>query len=127
MPAPKVWFFTPCFLRVYNRLRGRGHGAGKGRLTTARVNVACWAHGRRGFEEALPATSHPLVHEAMIWTRQLYDLEDRAKEMSAEDRQALRQAEAVPILARTTAASRFHCSVAAGNSGPSCNTFGPPV
>ena len=43
------------------------------------VDVACWAHGRRGFEEAIPATSHPLVHEAMIWTQQLYDIEDRAQ------------------------------------------------
>ena len=43
------------------------------------VDVACWAHGRRGFEEALPTTSHPLVHEAMIWTQQLYDIEDRAQ------------------------------------------------
>jgi transposase len=67
------------------------------------VDVACWAHGRRGFEEAIPATSHPLVHEAMIWTQQLYDIEDRAKEMSAEDRRALRQAEALPILARMKA------------------------
>lgn len=53
------------------------------------VDVACWAHGRRGFEEAIPATSHSLVHEAMIWTQQLYDIEDRAKEMSADDRRAL--------------------------------------
>jgi len=67
------------------------------------VDVACWAHGRRGFEEALPTTSHPLVHEAMIWTQQLYDIEDRAREMSAEDRQALRQVEALPILARMKA------------------------
>jgi transposase/uncharacterized coiled-coil protein SlyX len=64
------------------------------------VDVACWAHGRRGFEEAIPTTSHPLVHEVMVWTQQLYDVEDRAKEMSAEDRRALRQAEALPILAR---------------------------
>jgi transposase len=69
------------------------------------VDVACWAHGRRGFEEAIPATSHPLVHEAMIWTQQLYDIEDRAKEMSPEDRRALRQAEALPIL--TTMKARF--------------------
>jgi transposase/uncharacterized coiled-coil protein SlyX len=67
------------------------------------VDVACWAHGRRGFEEAIPTTSHPLVHEAMIWTQQLYDIEDRAKEMSAEDRRALRQAEALPILMRMKA------------------------
>jgi transposase len=64
------------------------------------VDVACWAHGRRGFEEALPATSHPLVHEAMIWTQQLYDIEDRAHEMSPDDRRALRQAEALPILTK---------------------------
>jgi transposase len=67
------------------------------------VDVACWAHGRRGFEEALPATSHPLVHEAMVWTQQLYDLEDRANAMSADERRALRQAEALPILTRMKA------------------------
>jgi transposase len=67
------------------------------------VDVACWAHGRRGFEEALPTTSHPLVHEAMIWTQQLYDIEDRAHEMSPDDRRALRQAEVLPILARMKA------------------------
>jgi len=67
------------------------------------VDVACWAHGRRGFEEAIPTTSHPLVHEAMVWTQQLYDLEDRAREMSADKRRALRQAEALPILARMKA------------------------
>ncbi len=39
----------------------------------------------------------------MIWTQQLYDIEDRAKEMSADDRRALRQAEALPILTRMKA------------------------
>jgi hypothetical protein len=67
------------------------------------VDVACWAHGRRGFEEAIPATSHPLVHEAMIWTQQRYDIEDRAQGMSADERRALRQAEALPILAKMKA------------------------
>ncbi len=67
------------------------------------IDVACWAHGRRNFEEAIPATSHPLVHETMIWTQQLYDLEDRAQEMSADERRKLRQAEALPILARMKA------------------------
>ena len=67
------------------------------------VDVACWAHGRRGFEKAIPTTSHPLVHEVMIWTQQLYDIEDRAHEMSPEDCRALRQAEALPILTRMKA------------------------
>jgi hypothetical protein len=39
----------------------------------------------------------------MIWTQQLYDIEDRAQGMSADDRRALRQAEALPILARMKA------------------------
>jgi transposase/uncharacterized coiled-coil protein SlyX len=67
------------------------------------VDVACWAHGRRGFEEAIPATSHHLVHEAMVWIQQLYGLEDRVCEMLPDERQALRQAEALPILARMKA------------------------
>jgi hypothetical protein len=67
------------------------------------VDVACRAHGRWGFEEALPATRHPLVREAKIWTQQFYNLEDRAQQMSADDRRALRQAEALPILARLKA------------------------
>jgi hypothetical protein len=73
--------------------------ASAGRL----VDVACWAHGRRGFEEAIPATSHPLVHEAMVWIQQLYDLENRARLWSADERRALRQTEALPILARMKA------------------------
>lgn len=67
------------------------------------IDVACWAHGRRNFEEAIPSTSHPLVHEAMVWTQQLYDIEDRAREMSDDERRALRQVEAMPILLRMKA------------------------
>jgi len=39
----------------------------------------------------------------MVWTQQLYDLEDRAREMSADERRALRQREALPILQRMKA------------------------
>jgi len=64
------------------------------------VDVACWAHGRRGFEESLHTTSELLVHEALVWIQQLYDLEDRARDFSVDERQALRQEEAVLILER---------------------------
>jgi transposase len=73
--------------------------ASAGRL----VDVACWAHGRRGFDEALMTTSHVLTHEMMVWIQQLYDLESRAINYSAADRCALRQAEALPILKRMKA------------------------
>lgn len=67
------------------------------------VDVACWAHGRRGFDEAQQTTSHPLAQEALVWIGQLYDLEDRAREWSPEERRLLRQVDAIPILARMKA------------------------
>jgi hypothetical protein len=57
------------------------------------------AHARRKFEEA--ESSYPqLAAEALAYFQRLYDIEDRALVMAPEDRQALRQAEAVPLLAR---------------------------
>jgi len=56
---------------------------------------ACNAHARRRFRES---TSYP--DDAKIWLDwyvELYDIEDRAKEMSPADRLTLRQAEAKPI------------------------------
>jgi hypothetical protein len=71
----------------------------KGRIT----DVACWAHARRKFDEARFTTSHALLHEALGWIQQLYDLEDRARSWPAEDRLRLRVAEAAPILDRMQA------------------------
>jgi len=59
----------------------------------------CLAHARRKFEEA--KSSHPrLSAEALAFFQQLYDLEDRARDFLPEDRRALRQQEAVPLLDR---------------------------
>jgi hypothetical protein len=59
----------------------------------------CMAHARRKFEEAKSSYPH-LAAEALAYFQQLYDIEDRALAMSPEHRQALRQGEAVPLLAR---------------------------
>ena len=67
-----------------------------GRIT----DVACWAHARRKFDEARFTTNHALLHEALGWIQQLYDLEDRARSWSTADRLRLRLAEAAPILDR---------------------------
>ena len=64
------------------------------------LDLACWAHARRKFDEASVVTSHPLVHEVLAWTWQLYDIEDRMAEASAAARLEVRQREAVPILNR---------------------------
>jgi transposase len=61
--------------------------------------VACWAHARRKFFDA--QTSSPRdAHQILEWIGQLYDVEERARELSADTRHGLRVAEAVPVLAR---------------------------
>jgi transposase len=58
----------------------------------------CLAHARRKFDEA--KSSHPtLAAAALGFFHQLYDLEDRARELSPEARHTLREREAVPLLA----------------------------
>ena len=62
----------------------------------------CLAHARRKFDEA--KSSHPrLASEALGFFGQLYDIEDRGRPLTAEARQALRQAEAVPLLEKLRA------------------------
>lgn len=63
------------------------------------VPVSCWAHARRGFDEARYTTTHPLLHEMLAGIQQIYDVEDRAADWSADARRQLRTAESAPILA----------------------------
>ncbi len=61
--------------------------------------VACWSHARRKFFDAV--RSYPReAHQVLEWIRQLYDIEDRARERSVEARHELRIREAVPVLAK---------------------------
>ncbi|WP_246196071.1 IS66 family transposase [Aquisphaera giovannonii] len=66
------------------------------------AEVACWAHARRKFFEArsnAPAEANRILE----WVRRLYDIEDRGRELAAEDRRSLRRRESVPILDRIEA------------------------
>jgi hypothetical protein len=59
----------------------------------------CLAHARRKFDEA--KSSHPArAAEALAFFQQLYDVEDRGRDLSPEDRRELRVREARPILQR---------------------------
>src|SRR5262249_37159385 len=61
------------------------------------TEVACWARVRRKFFEA--RTSAPVrAHAALARIRQLYKVETAAEGFTAEDRRALRQRDAVPLL-----------------------------
>ncbi|MCP3972954.1 MAG: transposase, partial [bacterium] len=60
------------------------------------LEVACWAHARRKFFDA--ARSSPREsHQILEWVGQLYDIEDRARELSDQSRQSLRQQESDPV------------------------------
>jgi hypothetical protein len=61
--------------------------------------VACWAHARRKFFDAVRSSPRE-SHQILEWVGQLYDIEDRARESSAEARLSLRRQEAVPVLDR---------------------------
>ena len=62
------------------------------------VDLGCWAHARRKFDEACVVTSHALAHDALAWIWQLYDIEDRLGIADPVERQAVRMRESVPIL-----------------------------
>lgn len=57
----------------------------------------CHAHARRKFEAA-KSNDAKRASRALAFYRQLYDIEDRVRELSAAERLQLRQTESVPIL-----------------------------
>lgn len=61
--------------------------------------AACWAHARRKVFDA--RENQPLEARVLLaMIGELYDIEERGKRMSAEERRALRQREARPVMAR---------------------------
>ena len=61
------------------------------------LEVACWAHTRRRFFNAV-GNAPRQAHQVAEWIRQLYKIEHRAHDVSVEARRELRAAEAVPVL-----------------------------
>lgn len=64
--------------------------------------VACWAHARRKFFDAKLGSPRE-AHQILEWIGQLYDIEDRARSLSAPARVSLRKEEAEPVLDRIEA------------------------
>jgi transposase len=63
------------------------------------IEVACWAHARRKFFDAVRSSPRQ-AHQILEWIGRLYDIEDQAWELSATARASLRQQEAAPVLDR---------------------------
>ncbi len=64
--------------------------------------VACWAHARRKFFDAKSSSPRD-AHQVLEWIRQLYEVEERTRELSADARREIRAAEAEPVLDRIEA------------------------
>jgi transposase len=63
------------------------------------IEVGCWAHARRKFFEA-QSSDGQRSHTAMAFIRRLYEVEKRARTVSAQERHALRLKESAPVLAQ---------------------------
>lgn len=61
------------------------------------VELACLAHARRKFFELNQAQPNAVAQEALVRIAALYEIERRGRELSIEDRTALRNREAVPL------------------------------
>jgi transposase len=64
--------------------------------------VACWAHARRKFFDAKSSSPRD-AHQVLEWIRQLYEVEERTRELSADARREIRAAEAELVLDRIQA------------------------
>lgn len=63
------------------------------------IEAACMAHVRRKFHDVIKLKPSPIADEALSRIGALYDIEDRIRGMSADERRTLRQQHARPILA----------------------------
>jgi len=61
------------------------------------THVACWAHARRYFRDALK-TAPRAAAEVLVLITKLYAVEDETKNMSPQDRRTFRLRESVPLL-----------------------------
>lgn len=83
-------------------LQADAYGGYDGIYATGVKEVACWAHARRKFFDARE-TDSARAAQMLALVRELYSVEDEAKALGDEQRQALRQAGSVPVLARIKA------------------------
>jgi transposase len=78
---------------AYGGYDGIHRGEAGGQVT----EVACWSHARRKFYDARDSDSATAT-QALAFIRLLYDVEDQAKELSPDQRAALRQVKSLPRL-----------------------------
>jgi transposase len=80
----------------FNSLFAQDPKSGKPRLT----EVACWAHARRNIYEVYESNGSPLAREALERIAELFEIEARINGRTPQERLAVRQQEAVPLLSK---------------------------
>jgi transposase len=78
----------------FNNLFAADSTSGQPRLT----EVACWAHARRAIYEVYESNGSPLAKEAVVRIAELFEIETRINGRTPQERLAVRQQEAVPLL-----------------------------
>ena len=62
------------------------------------IEAACWAHARRKYFEIYDSTASPIAFEALERIAALYKIEDEIRGKLPDERRAVRQARAAPLL-----------------------------
>ena len=75
-----------------------GYGGYKKLYGNQITEAACMAHVRRKFHDVIKLKASPLADEALTRIGALYDIEERIRGMTADERSGLRQQHARPIL-----------------------------
>lgn len=75
-----------------------GYGGYKKLYGNQIIEAACMAHVRRKFHDVIKLKPSPVAEEALSRIGALYDIENRIRGMSADERRTLRQHHARPVL-----------------------------
>jgi transposase len=75
-----------------------GYGGYKKLYGNQITEAACMAHVRRKFHDVIKLKASPIAQEALTRIGALYDIEERIRGMTADERRSLRQQHARPIL-----------------------------
>src|SRR5450631_3127486 len=84
--------------------------------TTRLTEVACWAHARRKLYDVYEATASPLAKEALERIAELFAIEARINGRAPPERLAVRQQDAIPLLAELEAFLQKVLSQVSGKS-----------
>jgi len=108
---PAAWYrYTPTregahprahLARFEGILQADGFSGFNGLYESGRIReAACWAHARRKFYDLFEANRSPVAREALDRIQALYAIEDAVRGKLPAERLAVRQRDAVPLLAR---------------------------